>query len=136
MSPTIFTGQKICDVVLSAKFSDEFSELDEDVQDECLARMKMLEQAGPNLPRPYADKIDVSGTQLDGEDVRELRWDIKRNPWRALYAFSRRKAVMLTVGCKSGFANEGKFYKQEIRSARVAFDEWLKSNPEIAGADI
>jgi mRNA-degrading endonuclease RelE of RelBE toxin-antitoxin system len=40
-------------VLFHPEFQPEFKKLPEDIQDEFLARLKVLEQFGPNLGRPH-----------------------------------------------------------------------------------
>jgi len=115
-----FTGEQVCSVELSNEFKDELGQLDQKEHDECVSRIGLLAQAGSRLQRPYSGKLDTNGSAMKDIDTRELRWETNRNPWRALYVLDRDTAVMLTVGCKSGFANEDKFYQGEFRRAAKA----------------
>ena len=47
-------------VYFDAEFEPEFDELPEAVQDELMARAKVLEQFGPTLGRPHVDTLKGS----------------------------------------------------------------------------
>ena len=48
------------EVAFHDEFDSEFDALDEDVQDEMLAQVKLLEQFGPQLGRPRVDTLNGS----------------------------------------------------------------------------
>jgi hypothetical protein len=56
------------------EFEAEYDELDEEVQDELLAHLKLLERFGPQLGRPHADTLKGSTFT----NMKELRF------WRSL----------------------------------------------------
>lgn len=100
-------------------FDKEFDELNESVQDECLAHLKLLEQFGPNLKRPHVDTLNGS----KHANMKELRFNADNGVWRIAFAFDpKRKAILLIGGDKSG-VSEKRFYKELIKKADARFDE-------------
>lgn len=57
-------------------------------QDKIMAWIRLLEEQGPRLPRPYADLL------RDG--IHELRIKLTGNQFRVLYFFCYQKTIMLT----------------------------------------
>jgi hypothetical protein len=103
------------------EFDSEFDALPEKVQNEMLARAKLLEQFGPRLGRPSVDTLNGS----NHANMKELRFDVADGVWRVAFAFDpKRKAILLVCGDKSGIS-ESRFYKQLITKADKRFDEHL-----------
>ena len=48
------------EVKFAEEFDPEFDEMDEMVQDELLAKAKLLEAFGPELGRPHVDTLNAS----------------------------------------------------------------------------
>jgi hypothetical protein len=95
------------------EFDTEFGDLDEEVQDELLARAKVLEQFGHQLGRPTVDTLKGS----EYSNMKELRFDAADGVWRVAFAFdTQQKAILLVAGDKSG-GSEKRFYRQLIRIA-------------------
>ena len=104
-----------------AEFDLEFDELEEEVQDELLARVHLLEEFGPVLGRPWADILKGSRHA----NMKELRFDAGDGVWRVAYAFDRRRrAILLVAGDKSG-GSEKRFYRELIRKADERFAKHL-----------
>ncbi len=102
-------------------FAKEYGELDEGVQDELAAMVKLLEVAGPSLKRPRSDTLNGSRHA----NMKELRFAAADGEWRVAYAFdTERKAILLVAGDKSGVSQK-RFYKALIRRADDRFDEHL-----------
>lgn len=77
------------EVLFYPAFVLEFEEMPEPVQDELLARAKLLEVFGPGLKRPHADTL--SGSKH--ANMKELRFDAANGVWRVAFAFDpKRKA--------------------------------------------
>jgi hypothetical protein len=78
--------------------------------------IEMLEEYGPDLPRPYADVLDGP--------VRELRIKFGNLQYRILYAF-RGKIVLLTHGFvkKTWAVNQ-----REIDRAKKYLSDWISRN--------
>ena len=98
-------------------FDREYEELDEAVQDELLAQLKLLETFGPQLGRPRVDTLNGS----EHANMKELRFDAAGGVWRFAFAFDpKRNAIVLCGGDKSG-GSEKKFYKGLIQKADARF---------------
>jgi len=103
-------------------FEPEFDALPEAVQDELLARVRVLEQFGPQLGRPLVDTLDDS----KHANMKELRFRCEDGLWRVAFAFDpRRRAILLAAGDKLG-ANQKKFYERLIETADARFDAHLE----------
>ena len=102
-------------------FAREFDRLTEPVQDELAALIELLKMTGPLLKRPRSDTLNGSRHA----NMKELRFDADDCMWRVAYAFdTRRKAILLTAGDKSGVSST-RFYKALIAKADARFDEHL-----------
>ena len=103
-------------------FEGEFDQLPEGVQDELIARAKVLAQFGPQLRRPHADTLEGSKYP----NMKELRFNCEDGKWRVAFAFdSKREAILLAAGDKVG-ANQAKFYEQLIKTADERFAAYLE----------
>lgn len=103
------------------EFDPEFEDLPRAVQDELLARAKVLGQVGPTLGRPLVDTL--SGSKH--ANMKEMRFDAADGVWRVAFAFDpAREAILLVAGDKSG-VGQGKFYKSLINKADRRFDRHL-----------
>lgn len=106
----------------------EFEELPEDIQDELLARLKVLAEFGPQLGRPYVDTLKGSSFP----NMKELRFR-KGGLWRFAFAFDPlQQAIVLVGGDKEG-ESQTRFYKGLIRVADDRFRDHLhriKSTPQ------
>jgi hypothetical protein len=110
-------------VVLHDQFEEEFDKLPQAVQDELLARAKVLEAFGPELGRPKVDTL----TGSRHANMKELRFDADGGVWRVAFAFdSRRMAILLVAGDKSG-TSQKRFYRLLIKKADERFDSHIES---------
>jgi hypothetical protein len=76
-----------------------YSSLTELEQDEIIAIVELLAERGPELDRPYADRIKRSTIH----NMKELRPRGIAKHFRVLFVFDpRREAILLTGGDKSG----------------------------------
>jgi len=115
-------SQVLWTVELGDEFKPEFDALAEEVQDELLAKTRLLQQFGPRLGRPNVDTLKDS----KHANMKELRFNAADGVWRAAFAFDpRRKAIVLVAGDKSG-GSEKRFYKQLIQKADGRFDAHLR----------
>jgi hypothetical protein len=104
------------DVLFHSEFEAEFTELPEAVQDELLARLKLLEKIGPALGRPNVDTLEGSSFP----NMKELRFQLD-GLWRFIFAFDRaRHAIILVGGNKQG-QNQARFYRNLIKLADARF---------------
>jgi len=102
-------------------FELEFDELNDLVQDECFAHLKLLEIFGPELGRPHVDTLNGS----KHSNMKELRFNADNGVWRLAFAFDpKRQAILLVCGDKSG-GSEKRFYKELIKKADKRFDKYL-----------
>lgn len=92
------------------------------VQDELLARARLLQTYGPGLGRPYADTLAGSRHA----NMKELRFEAGGGVWRVAFAFDpERRAVLLAAGDKAGVSGK-LFYRRLLRIADARFDRHLK----------
>lgn len=109
------------EIAFDPAFDPEFDALSVDVQDELLARAKLLERFGPTLGRPHVDTLKGSRHA----NMKELRFRADDGIWRVAFAFDPgRRAILLVAGDKSG-TSEGRFYRQLIKKADGRFDRHL-----------
>lgn len=108
-------------VEIGDEFKPEFDALSEEVQDELLAKTRVLQQFGPQLGRPTVDTLNAS----KHANMKELRFNAADGVWRVAFAFDpKRHAVLLVAGDKSG-GSEKQFYKGLIARADARFDAHL-----------
>ncbi len=115
-------------------FELEFDQLPEAVQDEMLARARVLEEFGPRLGRPQVDTLKGSAYA----NMKELRFNCEDGAWRVAFAFDpKRRAILLVAGDKAG-VNQKRFYEQLIEKADERLDarlERLKKEKAKAGRE-
>ena len=107
------------------EYTDEFetwwNSLTENEQTEISAKVELLEEFGPTLPRPHADVI----TSSRHSNMKELRAKVAERPLRVLYAFDpRRTALLLIGGDKTG---DPKWYDKFVPIADELLDRHLKA---------
>ena len=106
------------------EYTDEFAHwwdtLTMEEQAELNAKVDLLQEHGPNLPRPHSDVISSSRHA----NMKELRGRTGQAVLRALYAFDpTRTAILLIGGDKAG---EPGWYDRYVPIADKLFDEHLK----------
>lgn len=102
-------------------FEREFDELNEQVQDECFAHLKLLEKFGPKLGRPHVDTLKGS----KHSNMKELRFTADNGVWRLAFAFDpKRRAILLVCGDKSG-SSQKRFYQSLLKKADKRFENYL-----------
>ncbi len=105
----------------SGEFDSWFIPLEEALQDDILFVVRLLEEHGPQLRRPYADTLE--GTSLS--NLKELRVQHRGDPYRILFAFDpKREALLLIGGNKAG---DKRWYKRMIPLAETIFERHLAS---------
>src|SRR3546814_14479305 len=108
-------------VQVDSAVNPEFDALAAEVQDERVARAKLLEAFGPKLGRPRVDTLKGSRHA----NMKELRVDAGDGVWRVDFAFDlKRKAILLVAGDKSGVSCKH-FYKALIKKEDERFDSHL-----------
>jgi hypothetical protein len=108
------------EVEFTAQFETWWNCLSEDEQVEISAKVELLQERGPTLPRPHADVIATSRHP----NMKELRGKVEERHLRVLYAFDpRRTALLLLGGDKTGDPN---WYEKFVPIADDLFDEHLR----------
>ena len=108
------------DVEFTGQFETWWNALSEDEQVEISAKVELLQEHGPTLPRPHADVISTSRHA----NMKELRGKVEDRHLRVLFAFDpRRTALLLLGGDKTGDPN---WYEKFVPVADDLFDEHLK----------
>ncbi|WP_133138104.1 type II toxin-antitoxin system RelE/ParE family toxin [Legionella rowbothamii] len=111
------------EIIFQDDFNLEFDELNELVQDECFANLKVLEKFGPELGRPHVDTLKGS----KHSNMKELRFNADNGVWRLAFAFDpTRRAILLICGDKTD-GSEKRFYKDLIKKADQRFDKHLSN---------
>ncbi|WP_211213360.1 type II toxin-antitoxin system RelE/ParE family toxin [Kushneria aurantia] len=86
------------------------------------AALELLQEHGPQLPRPYADTL--KGSRYP--NMKELRIQSGGRPLRAFFAFDpERNGIVLCAGNKEG--DEKRFYKTMILQADQEYTDYLAS---------
>lgn len=103
------------------EFTDDFEQwwltLSQDEQVEISAKVELLQEYGPILPRPHSDVIVTS----KHANMKELRGQVNQRELRVLYAFDRKRAAILLLGGdKTGDPN---WYDKMVPIADTLFDE-------------
>ena len=94
--------------------------LSENEQVEISAKVELLQEHGPSLPRPHSDVITTSRHP----NMKELRGKVEGRHLRVLYAFDPRRAALLLIGGdKTG---DAKWYEKFVPVADDLFDQHLK----------
>lgn len=105
----------------SDTFDNWFTPLEEALQDDILFVVRLLQEHGPQLRRPYADTLE--GTTLS--NLKELRVQHRGQPYRILFAFDpKREALLLIGGNKAG---DKRWYKRMIPVAEAIFEKHLET---------
>jgi hypothetical protein len=96
----------------------------DDEQDSINFGVRLLQERGPSLKRPYADT--VSGSRY--ANMKELRCQHEGRPYRVLYAFDpRRTGILLIGGDKTGNAD---WYEEYVPRADAIYAQHLKEIDE------
>jgi len=94
-----------------------FLDQTENGQESIRMKVELLEEYGPQLPRPHADTL--KGSILS--NLKELRTQTENHVFRVAFLFDKeRKAVLLIGGDKKG-KNEKRFYKSLIKQAEEIY---------------
>ena len=108
------------EVEYTSQFETWWGALSEDEQVEISAKVELLQEFGPVLPRPHADVISSSRHA----NMKELRGKVEDRHLRVLYAFDpRRTALLLLGGDKTGDPN---WYEKFVPIADDLFDRHLR----------
>jgi len=108
-------------VEYTEEFENWWRDLTDDEQAEISAKVKLLQELGPTLPRPHSDVIVTSRHS----NMKELRGKVAEKQLRVLYAFDpKRIALLLIGGDKTG---NPAWYDQFVPLADDLFDEHLRA---------
>ncbi len=107
----------------NVEMTDEFTEwlgsLTAEERNSVVVSIRLLEEAGPLLSRPYSDTL--KGSKFN--NMKELRTQHAGKPFRSIYAFDpNRTAILLIGGCKAG---DDRWYKKYIPIADELYQEYL-----------
>lgn len=115
--------------LLVEEFSEWLLAQDSKVRTEILGRMRLVEERGPQLGRPYVDTIQGSAYS----NMKEMRIPIGGQPWRVLFAFDPlRRPVALVGGNKSG---NRRWYRENLPIAEARFRRHLAQVEQERGTD-
>jgi hypothetical protein len=108
-------------VILVAEVEEWFLGLDAPTAALVAAAIDRLEDSGPALPRPLADRL--RGSRL--HNMKELRpGSAGSSEVRIVFCFDpRRQAILLVAGDKSGQWQD--WYKRAIPLAELRYERWL-----------
>jgi hypothetical protein len=120
----IFHEGYIPSVAWEVEFTNEFgglwNSLTIEEQEEINAKVELLEEHGPTLPRPHSDVIVTSRHA----NMKELRGRAGDAHLRVLYAFNpRRTAILLIGGDKTGKPG---WYEEFVPRADTLLDKHLE----------
>ncbi len=120
----IFQMYHIVYVEWLVEYTEEFEvwwdTLTADVQERINDSVRLLEERGPKLGRPFADVVRGS----KHPNMKELRVQHAGEPYRILFAFDpRRCAILLIGGRKTG---RERWYEEYIPIADRIFDAHLR----------
>ncbi len=102
-------------------FMEEFLACDEDLQDNIIAKAKLLETFGPMLGRPHVDTLIGSSFA----NMKELRVEAHNAVWRIAFAFDPNRKAILLVGSNKKGKNQTRFYKELIRIASSRLEKYI-----------
>ena len=109
------------EVVTTSEFDEWFESLDDAAKIEIIAKVTLLKQLGPKLPRPHSDTLKAS----KHSNLKELRAETAQQVIRIAFAFDpNRAAILLLGGDKSGISQK-LFYKRFIQKADRLYDAHL-----------
>ena len=110
------------EVKFAEEFDPEFDELDEEVQDELLAKAKLLEAFGPELGRPHVDTLNAS----QHANMKELRFNAVGCAWRVAFALDPERSAIILVAADKAGVKERRFYRRSLKIADERFGNHLK----------
>ena len=116
-------------IMWNIDYSDEYNEwfdsLGEEEKSAVLERVILLQQIGPNLPRPYTDVLHGSKKY---KNLKELRNKTEKSVLSVSYYFDpQRNAYLLIGGDKKG-KDEDKFYKDLIKLSEQIIERHEKKD--------
>jgi hypothetical protein len=109
------------EVEYTANFAVWWNSLSEDEQEEIAAKVELLEERGPALPRPHAGVI-VSSRH---SNMKELRGKVNERHLRVLFAFDPRRTALLLIGRDK--TDNPRWYEESVPIADDLFDRHLRA---------
>lgn len=109
-------------VIVREEVANFLEELSNDESSEVYACIKLLQEFGPHLRRPYADTLRGSVHS----NMKELRIPYKRKQFRILYAFDTEQNAILLVGGDKVPMGEARWYPKFISLAENRFSAHLR----------
>ena len=110
------------------EFTDEFEawwdKLSAEEQEEINAKVELLEERGPTLPRPHVDRIHQSRHQNMKELRGELGGKSDKEYLRVLFAFDPRRTALLLLGGDK--TDDPSWYDRFVPIADDLFDQHLR----------
>ncbi len=83
------------------------------------AKIRLLEDFGPALPRPHADTLSKMSKHAN---MKELRIQHAGDAYRVLFAFDPRRVGILLLG---GRKADQRWYKSAVPKADALYEEYL-----------
>jgi len=111
------TKDKNWKILLHHGLLKELDLMDEEVEDELLAHLKVLEKFGPELGRPTVDTLKGSSFS----NMKELRFTLKGGVWRFAFAFDPTRRAIVLCGANKRGKSQKVFYRELIRKADERF---------------
>jgi len=108
------------EVEYTSQFETWWDSLSEDEQVEISAKVELLQEFGPVLPRPHADVISSSRHA----NMKELRGKVEDRHLRVLYAFDPRRTALLLLGGDK--TDDPSWYEKFVSIADDLFDRHLR----------
>lgn len=109
------------EIEVTDEFRDWWDELTPEQQEDLADVIDLLEERGPTLGRPWADRI--AGSRI--HNLKELRCRSDETHLRVLFVFDpRRVAILLLGGDKAGTWSA--WYPPAIREAESLYEEYLE----------
>ncbi len=106
------------EIVFDSECWDWFLTLPEGLQEEIWAGIHRLEEIGPRLGRPLVDTL--KGSRI--KNLKEMRVEFERQPYRLLFAFAPdRRGILLVGGSK---ATDKRWYQRAIATAETRYERW------------
>lgn len=124
MVPSYEIGEPQYEFEIADSVMPEWGDLDQRVQDGMSHAVELLEAIGPKVGPPHVKSLHTRNNS-SLPNCYEIRWTVRKVPWRAVFVVVSRNIVMLSIGSKAGYKNEQKFYEKLIQSAeRVCVEEF------------
>ena len=115
------------EIIASKPYGEWFAVLDEESKIDIAAIIMLLMEKGPQLGRPFADKLKGAKTT----NLKELRVQSNNHVYRiAFYFDEKRRGLVLTGGDKKG-KNEKLFYEKLIREAEDQISLYKNNKLEV-----